>query len=440
MTSSASPSTASEASAAVPLRRYRPFVLLCAEQATSSLGRQVTALALPLLAVIGLDAGPLGASALMALTYLPGVLLSPFIGVLVDRARLRRLVVLSAVLQTVIVGTVPLVHAVGRLTWLHLYAVALASGALTSVLSVSLQSALPRIVRPGQLLTANSALTGARTVGQIGGPALGGVLVGLVGPSPALLVDCAAYAVQAVFLCALPAALNVPADQAGPSSRSRLGALREGLDVIRDETLLRRQALAAAGLNLGGGAGGALFVLYATRDLGLPPWQLGTVYTAYTVATSGGVLLAGRVGRTMGLGRATQYCAVGAAAALFLIPAASLGFAFPVLVLYELCFGLLATVWAIAMTTGRQLITPPALQGRVNAFLQAVLTGTMPVGALLGGVLAARTGMVPVLVGAAAVALVSAMSLWYPPGLLDSVDEAAHDTRQPQPAAERKGA
>ncbi|MFG2530374.1 MFS transporter [Streptomyces sp. NPDC048516] len=270
------------------------------------------------------------------------------------------------------------------------------------------------------------ALTGARTIGQISGPALGGVLVGLVvGAAPALLVDSAAYAVEAMLLFALPTALNVPADQPGPSSRSRLDATREGLTVIRRERLLRRQALAAAGLNLGGGAGGALFVLCATRDLGLPSWQLGTVYATFTVATSAGVLLATQVARTIGLGRATQYCALGAAAALFLIPAASLGCAFPVLIAYELAFGSMATVWSIAMTTGRQLVTPAHLRGRVNAFLQAVLTGTMPIGALVGGGLAARFGIVPVLVGVAVVALMASPSLWFPPDLHASVDRAA---------------
>ncbi|WKX73913.1 MFS transporter [Streptomyces sp. XD-27] len=419
--------TSSAAEPTPPLRRHKAFVLLCAEQAASALGRQVTALALPLLAISQLDAGPFGASALMAMTYLPGVLLSPFIGVLVDRARLRRLVVALTLAQVAIVGTIPLAGAADRLTWLHLYAVALASGGLTSTLGVALQAALPRIVRADQLLAANSALTGARTGGQIGGPALGGVLVGLFGASPALLVDCAAYAVEAVLLLALPAALDVPAEQAGPSAGSRMDALREGLAIIRQEKLLRRQALAAAGLNLGGGAAGALFALYATRDLELPAWQLGVVYATFSLATSMGVLLAGRVAKTIGLGRATQYCAVGAATALFLIPAASMGLAFPVLLVYELAFGVLATVWTIAMTTGRQLVTPAHLQGRVNAFLQAALTGTLPIGALVGGALASRVGMVPVLVTAATVALLAATSLWSPPGLHSSIETAARE-------------
>ncbi|MEU0009291.1 MFS transporter [Streptomyces sp. NPDC006314] len=407
------------------LRRHRPLMLLVTEQLTSSVGRQVTALALPLLAIAHLSAGPMGASALMAMTYVPGVLLSPLIGVIVDRAPLRRLLVSVGWAQVPVIGSVPLAVSLDGLTWPHLLAAAAVSGALTSTQSVALQSCLPRVVPPEQLLPANSSLTGARTVGLIGGPALGGILVGIVDPAPALLVECAAYVVGGALFLVLPAVLNKSVNDADANAKSRVDALREGLAVIRRETLLRRQALAAAGLNLGGGAGSGLFVLYADRELGLPPWQLGTVYAAYAVGMGTGVLVATTATRALGMARAIQVCALGAGATLFLIPAASLGLAFGVLVLYELLFGLLATVWSIAMTTGRQLITPTHLLGRVNAFLQAVLTATLPVGAFAGGWLASRVGIVPVLTGAAAVALAGASSLWFPRDLLAEVERAA---------------
>ncbi|MCT2543276.1 MFS transporter [Streptomyces atratus] len=396
------------------LLRHRPFALLCGEQIASSVGRQVTTLALALLAVTRLGAGPFGTSALMALSYLPGALLSPFAGVLVDRARLRGLTVLLTVLQVLVVGSVPVADALGRLGLPQLYLVATASGALTSMLAVALQAALPRVVRPEQLLSANSALTGARTTGQIGGPALGGVLVGLTGASTALLAACVAYGIEALLLLGLPATLNSPVQQARREKESRTAVLRAGLEVVRGERLLRRQVLAGAGFNLGSGAADALFVLYATRDLGLPAWQLGTVYAAFSVATVLGVLLAGRFAATIGLAAATRICAVVAALAIFLIPGASLGPGFPALLAYQFVFGLAATVWAISMTTTQQLITPPELQGRVAGVLQAALIGTVPIGALGGGALAAWLGNVPVLTGAATVALLAAACLWLP--------------------------
>lgn len=103
-----------------------------------------------------------------------------------------------------------------------------------------------------------------------------------------------------------------------------------------------------------------------------------------------------------------------AALAIFLIPGASLGPGFPALLAYQFVFGLAATVWAISMTTTQQLITPPELQGRVAGVLQAALIGTVPIGALGGGALAAWLGNVPVLTGGATVALLAAACLWLP--------------------------
>ncbi|MDJ0344146.1 hypothetical protein QMK19_26400 [Streptomyces sp. H10-C2] len=97
------------------------------------------------------DSGPFGAAALMAPTYLPGAVLSPFAGVLVDRARLRRLTVTLTSLQVVVVGSVPVAGALGRLGWWQLYAVATVSGALTFPLSVALQAALIGTVPGGAL-------------------------------------------------------------------------------------------------------------------------------------------------------------------------------------------------------------------------------------------------------------------------------------------------
>ncbi|MEV0094634.1 hypothetical protein [Streptomyces sp. NPDC050738] len=165
---------------------------------------------------------------------------------------------------------------------------------------------------------------------------------------------------------------------------------------------------------MGSGAADALFVVYATRDLALPAWQLGTVYATFSVATVLGVLLAGRFAATIGLFRATQICALLAAAAIFLIPAASLGLAYPALIAYQLFFGLTGTVWSISMTTTQQLIAPPHMQGRVAGFVQAALMGTVPAGALAGGALAAWVGNVPVLTGSAATSLLAAGSLWLP--------------------------
>ncbi|MFD8302053.1 hypothetical protein ACFV29_06805 [Streptomyces sp. NPDC059690] len=123
---------------------------------------------------------------------------------------------------------------------------------------------------------------------------------------------------------------------------------------------------------------------------------------------------AGRCGESLGVWRATRVCGLLAGAAIFLVPAAALGGAFPLLLAYQLGYGLAVTVRSVSMTTLQQRVAPAGLQGRVAGFTQAVLLVTVPVGALGGGTLAAALGSVTVLVASAAVALVSAAGLWAP--------------------------
>ncbi|MEZ0107084.1 MFS family permease [Catenulispora sp. EB89] len=402
-----------------PLRRNRSFLVLCADQVAGSVGRQITAVALPLTAVVRLHAGPFGASALMALTFLPGAVLSPFVGLLVDRSRLRRLLIALTVAQGLLLAVVPVADASGWLSWAVLYAVALGSGTFATTLTVALQAALPRAVAADQLLDANVGLSGARTAGQIGGPAIGGLFVAWFGTSDALLGDSVAFAVEAVLLCLLPAALNV----AGARKTERepwLQGVREGFRVIADDHVLRRQVTAAGALNFGGAVTGGFFVFYATDKLHLRSWQLGVTFAVFATASALGVLVTKRVAKGFGLAESVKYCAVGAAAALFLMPAAALGLPFETLIAYQFAFGLLATVWAIAMTTARQLAAPPEMQGRVAAFQQAAVFGAIPAGALLGGFAAGRVGVAPVQVAGAVVALAGAGTLWLPSGSLSA--------------------
>src|SRR5207237_1487521 len=78
--------------------------------------------------------------------------------------------------------------------------------------------------------------------------------------------------------------------------------LREGLQTVRGQPLLRSIAGCTATSNLFGAALQALLVLYATRELGLPPVLLGLALSAASVGALLGALLAGWVARRIGVG------------------------------------------------------------------------------------------------------------------------------------------
>lgn len=383
-----------------PTVRGTPVRTLSTAQLVSATGTQVTALALPTVAVLTLDAGPLAASLLFALEFGVQGLTAPLAGMAVDAARSRRrLLVLADLVHALVVSVVPAAYVLHQLSLGLLFTVAAVSGALTGVTSVGVQSLVAQVVHPDRLVAANASLTGARSVGQIVGPAVAGWLVQLVGAARAVAVDTVSYLLSAVLLGTLP-----PDAHHGTAPRPAT-SLRASVAVLRGRPVLIRIAAASAALNLGGAALGGLFALYAYRELRLSPSGLGLVFAVHSAAAILGVLTAPRVVRRLGAERVVPVFAPVAAAALLLIPAASVLPALPVLVVYETVFGYCATVWTIASVAVQQRSTPAEHLGRVLALSRTAGILAIPIGALLGGVLADAWGLLPTLVAFAVVAL-----------------------------------
>lgn len=409
----------------------RPLVVA---QFISLTGTHVTAVALPTLAVLHLDASPLAAALLFALEYGSRGLTAPLAGALVDGARSpRRLLVGTDVVHALVVATVPVAYLLGLLSLPYLVVVAGVSGTLAGITDLGITAVLPRLVAADGLVAANSALAGARAVGQIAGPAAGGMLVQAVGAGLAVAVDAVSYLGSAAVLARLrglapatatAATAATAATTAGVAGAGRPGrgkppsaaaaraltaSVREGLAAFRGTPRLTRLALAAAALNLGGAGLGGLYAFTAYRVLGLSPAQVGLTFAAYSGAAVLAVLTATSLIGRLGLERASVVFAPVAAGALALIPVATLD-ASPtvpllILVAYQVVFGYCATVWTIAAISLQQRLVPARLVGRVVAVSRTVSVLAIPVGAAGGGLVAQWVGLRPTLVGFAVLAI-----------------------------------
>ncbi|MGZ3145956.1 hypothetical protein ACVDFE_28985 [Lentzea chajnantorensis] len=178
----------------------------------------------------------------------------------------------------------------------------------------------------------------------------------------------------------------------GPSLADQL---RDGVRYLRGDLVLRRAVLGTATMNLAGSGIGALFFVYAYRQLRLGPDEVGLTMSAFSLGAVLGATGSAWVTRRLTAGLACAVCAAVAAAALFLIPAAALGLAFPVLTVYQFVFGAAATAWAVILLTLRQRRTAPELLGRVGSLVGAVTVATVPLGAVLGTALAGAVGLTP---------------------------------------------
>jgi len=378
------------------LWRHSEFVKLWIGQTISQFGTQVSQLAIPLTAALVLEATPAQMGLLSALEFLPFLVLSLFAGVWVDRTRRRPILIVSDVGRAVLLGSIPLAAVLGALRIEQLYVVGLLMGVLTVFFDVAYQSYLPVLVSREHLVEGNSKLEVSRSVAQIAGPGLAGVLVQLITAPAAVFVDALSYVASVISLLLIHTVEPAPVRHSG-SSASMWAELREGLGVVVFNPLLRSIAACTGHSNLFGNAVQAVFVLYVTRELGLEPFLIGLIFAASGPGALIGAVIAGDVARRFGLGATIVGSIFVGALANLLIPLAAgpTWLVTTMLMVNAFVAGLCNPVYNINQVSLRQAITPDHLQGRMNASMRFIVWGTIPVGALLGGTLGQVFGLWP---------------------------------------------
>ena len=163
------------------LWRNPSFVRLWFAQTVSNAGSQVTALALPLTAVLVLGATPVQMGFLGIAGRAPNLLFDLFAGVWVDRTRRRPILVGADLGRALLLGTILIAAAFGYLTFAQLYLVTFVVGTLTAFFSLASISILPSLVKREQLVDANSKLAITDSILTIAAPSAAGGLVQLLG-------------------------------------------------------------------------------------------------------------------------------------------------------------------------------------------------------------------------------------------------------------------
>ncbi|RKE22811.1 MFS transporter [Streptomyces sp. TLI_171] len=380
-------------------------------QTVSSLGDQITLLVIPLIAVSALHADAAQMGYLAAAGWLPYLLLSLHAGGWADRYGHRRRVMIATDLgRAAVLLTVPIAFAAGVLTLAQLYAVVLLTGTLSVFFHVCNPPLFVALVPAEQYLRGNALINGSRAVTYVAGPGLGGLLVQLLAAPLALVVDAASFLVSALFL------RRISPEEPPPAAPGR-GSAAEGLRWIRRSPVILAALLGTATVNLFTFVIGALFVLYATEELGFSAGLLGAVMAAAAVGTLLGAAVTGRLAARIGVGPAFLLGLVAFPAPLLLIPLAggSPGTAAALLFGAEFLSGVGVMILDITAGTIFAACIPDALRSRVSGAYQAVNYGVRPVGSLLGGLLGSTLGLRPALWIAAVGALASGLWVLFSP-------------------------
>jgi MFS family permease len=372
---------------------HRDFLKLWGAQTISVVGTQITLIALPLTAILVLDASTFAVAALTAMDTLPFLLFALPAGIWIDRMRRRPLMVVAEVGRAAVLLSIPVAYLLDALTLAHLFAAGFLVGALAVVFDLAYLSYLPGLVGRERLIGGNARLEATRAGAQAAGPGLGGGLVGLFGAPIAILADAISYVISALLIGSIRHAEPVPAAE----RRSALTELREGVRYVFRQPYLRALTLSIGGSNLFSFMVIALFMVYAVRRLGLSPELIGLVFTIASLAGFVGAVVSSRVVRRFGLGRTIVVTSMLATVSWLSVPLAPPSNPLPLIIAGAVLGPFFGTMFNLNQLSLRQAITPARLMGRMNAVVRFMYWGTMPLGSLAGGALATVIGIRPTL-------------------------------------------
>jgi MFS family permease len=379
---------------ASPLWRNQAFVRLWAAASVSVFGSLITRIALPLLAILTLGAGPIEVAVLRGMDLGATLIVGLVAGAWVDRLRRRPVLVWADLGRAVLLGSIPVAYVLGVLTFWQLLAVAAAAAVLTAFFDAADNAFLPTLVERERLVEANGALAASGSAAEFLGFGLSGVLVQVLTAPITILIDAVTYVVSAVLL------LSIRHEEAPPPKvedrEPVIAEIRHGLRLVRHDPVLRAFATASMLLAAMWGIFGAAFFLFALEDLDLGPALVGGIAAIGGISSLFGAVLATRSTRRWGVGpvavAAMLLCSLGQ---LF-IPLAPAGLpivALVFLVLQQLIADSAVTVYDVTEVSVRQSLVLDREQGRVAATFSVLAVAAQLVATIGAGLLAEAIGL-----------------------------------------------
>jgi MFS family permease len=371
----------------------RRFTILWIGQLVSQLGDRMAYISIPLF-IASLQGTSLQLGIAYALENAPVLIIGLVGGVFIDRLRVRWLMIASDVLRAVLFLALAAVasgsitsEAAGQV--LVVFAVAFMVGGLTNLFETALMTIIPDLVERRFLARANGRISAAINVGNIAGPALAGLLVAATSSFVLVfMIDALTFVVSAVSLLMIG---RIDTERL-PSTNTFRSDLVTGLRYVWNEVRLRATTIASATGNLVVGFIEATFVLIAAQEelVGAEEgWQFGVLYSVFGLGAIAGSVIAPRVAHLIGLGKTMVTGMIGFPIAFILFvstPFSILG------VLYLFISFMMLMLINVPIVTIRQEYTPSILRGRVIAASRAIGWTTLPLGALLGTIVAEATG------------------------------------------------
>jgi MFS family permease len=372
------------------LWRHGDFLRLWAAQTVSQFGSQISAIAIPLVAIQTLDSSAFEVALLGSVEMLPFLLIALPAGVWVDRLPRRPVLIAGDLGRALALGSIPLAWAFDVLTIWQLYAVGFAVGVFTVFFDVAYQSYLPSLVSRTQLVEGNSKLEVSRSAAQIGGPGIGGVLVEVITAPYAVVADAVSFLWSGLLALRIRSREERIVPTEAPNMKREL---IEGVRYIVRDPRWRAISLYVSTVNFFWALAFSILLVYAVRELELSAGRIGLIFALGNIGWLVGAVLSGRVAGRLGIGRTIVLSGALSGFASLLVPLAPRDNPIPFLVASQVGMATGIVLYNVTAISLMQALTPPRLLGRMNASRRWIVWGTIPLGGLAGGALAETIGL-----------------------------------------------
>lgn len=361
-------------------------------QTISTFGGSFTSFALPLI-IFRLTGSAISLAITVAVATLPNLLFGLLIGAWVDRLDRKRFMLVINFAQAGVIATIPFLSFLGDNSTSTIYAVSFISSTLGLCFMTAQSAVLPNLVPGTDLVKANGRIQASFSTATAIGPVLAGVLVSVIPLEALLLVDALSFLIAAISLLVIRQNFGVTSERPKVGIRQDIAV---GLHYIGTHPILRLIVILSALLNLVVSSRTAQIVLFAKEQLTANDTEVGLLFSATSVGIVICSLIAGTLRRYISFGQALLgSCILNGILTIALALTTSYWVALP---LWALSMGMLI-IYNINLAAFRQSIVASHLLGRVGSVLNVLSGIAIPTGALLGGLIIARTGSVAFLFG-----------------------------------------
>ena len=399
------------------------FNRMWASSIVSNLSDGILIAAAPLLAISLTDSTVL-ISAIGASVMLPWLLFAIPIGVLVDRVDRRFILAGANATRSAVVGVLALLIATDHVTIYWLLVASFVIGVCEVAADTTAQSLIPQILEEKNFEKGNSRLQISQTViqGFVGAP-LSGFIYAIAIALP-FFINSLGLAVASLLALSIPIKYlqDVRKDDVEKEKKKFVADMKFGIKYLLNEKVLRRLVVTTASIGVCYSMGMATVVLFIIKELELPKQLFGVILTIQGIGAITGAFMAPRLSKKFGRSRVMTVGITSSSLVLLLQ-----GFSPNIYVYVGLAtLGAFAvSQWNILLMATYQTVIPTELYGRIHGTRRTLVWGMMPIGSLMGGVLAHYSLRLPMYVGGAIATTLAFLSI----GFLLNISETAKPSK-----------